>query len=235
MSLSHSKTESFKLFNDIAGRYDIINSVLSFGLHYGWRRLIRKTLPRRPNQKVLDLATGTGDVALELIRSPYVKKVDGLDMSSGMVDEGVKKVAKKGLDKKIHLRVGDAQQLPFEDNSYDAVTISFGIRNIPDVPRCLRECYRVLKPGGRLIILEFALPSSKLLRAGHLFYLRNILPVIGKALSGNDVAYKYLNETIEEFPFSEDFTQLMYESGLENNRYEELTGGIVNIYWGDKN
>ena len=235
MSLSYSKTESFKLFNDIAGRYDFINSVLSFGLHYQWRRLIRKTLPRRPSLSVLDLATGTGDVALELIKSPRVGNVDGLDMSVGMVEEGRKKVTSKGLDKKIKLTVGDAQSLPFEDRSYDAITISFGIRNIPDVQKCLNECYRVLKPGGRLIVLEFALPSSKLVRAGHLFYLRKVLPKIGKALSGNDVAYTYLNETIEEFPYGEGFTALMYNSGLENNRFEELTGGIVNIYWGDKN
>lgn len=234
MTLSYSKTESFKLFNDIAGRYDLINSILSFGLHYGWRRLIRKTLPRREDIAVLDLATGTGDVAIELSKAKNVSKVDGLDMSIGMVEEGRKKLASKGLDNKIRLSVGDAQSLPFEDNSYDAVTISFGIRNIPDVPKCLKECRRVLKPGGRLIILEFALPSSKLVRAGHLFYLRNILPKIGKALSGNDVAYTYLNETIEEFPYGEAFTSLMRDSGLENNRYEELTGGIVNIYWGDK-
>ncbi|SME93541.1 bifunctional demethylmenaquinone methyltransferase/2-methoxy-6-polyprenyl-1,4-benzoquinol methylase UbiE [Pseudobacteriovorax antillogorgiicola] len=235
MSLSHSKTESFKLFNEIAGRYDLINSVLSFGLHYQWRRLIRKTLPRRNNIKVLDLATGTGDVALELVKAPQVSRVDGLDMSIGMVEKGRRKVQAKNLKQKIDLKVGDAQALPFPDNAYDAITISFGIRNIPDVPLCLEECYRVLRPGGRLIVLEFALPSSKLVRAGHLFYLRNILPKIGKALSGHEVAYKYLNETIEDFPFGERFTKLMADSGLENNRFEELTGGIVNIYWGDKN
>lgn len=235
MSLSYSKSESFKLFDSIASRYDIINSVLSFGLHYGWRKLIRETLPRRPDIVVLDLATGTGDVAIELTKAPNLVRVDGLDMSFGMVEEGRRKVQRKALQKKISLKVGDAQKIPAEDASYDAVTISFGIRNIPDVDRCLRECYRVLKPGGRLIVLEFALPSSRIVRRAHLFYLRKILPKIGKTLSGHETAYRYLNETIEEFPYGESFVKLMAGSGLENNRYEELTGGIVNIYWGDKN
>ena len=234
MTLSHSKTESFKLFNDIAGRYDLINSVLSFGLHYKWRKLVRETLPRRNDLRVLDLATGTADVALELVRSKRVSRVDGLDMSEGMIEQGKIKVSKKGLDKKIRLQVGDAQSLPFADKSYDAVTISFGIRNIPDVAKCISECYRVLKPGGRLIILEFALPSSKLMKNLHLFYLRNILPKIGKALSGNDVAYKYLNETIEEFPYGERFTAIMDGCGFDTTRFDELTMGIVNLYWGDK-
>ena len=235
MSVSFSKTESFKLFDSIARRYDIINSVLSFGLHYGWRRIVRETLPKRPNIQVLDLATGTGDVALELVKSDNVARVDGLDMSAGMVEQGNKKVRKKSLHEKISLKVGDAQDIPVEDCTYDAVTISFGIRNIPDVEKCLRECFRVLKPGGRLIVLEFALPSSALLRKAHLFYLRNLLPKIGKALSGHDIAYKYLNETIEEFPYGPSFVDLINRCGFENNRYEELTGGIVNIYWGDKN
>ncbi len=235
MALSHSKNESFKLFNDIAGRYDFINSVLSFGLHGKWRKLIRETLPRRNRMKVLDLATGTADVALELVSSPHVSHVDGIDMSQGMIEQGLIKVAKKKYQGKIDLRVGDAQHLPFADSSYDAVTISFGIRNIPDVKACISECYRVLKPGGRLIILEFALPSSKLVRNLHLFYLRNILPKVGKAFSGNDVAYKYLNETIEEFPYGERFTHIIEECGFDTTRYEELTMGIVNLYWGDKN
>ncbi|NRA64634.1 MAG: bifunctional demethylmenaquinone methyltransferase/2-methoxy-6-polyprenyl-1,4-benzoquinol methylase UbiE [Pseudobacteriovorax sp.] len=234
MALSYSKNQSFKLFDDIAGRYDFINSVLSMGLHYRWRNLIRATLPRRNNLKVLDLATGTADVAIELVKSPSVKKVDGLDMSVGMIGMGREKLKKKRLDQKIKLEVGDAQELPWADNTYDAVTISFGIRNIPDFEKCLRECYRVLKPGGRVIVLEFALPESKIVRSGHLFYLRRILPKIGKVLSGNNVAYTYLNETIEEFPYGQQFVQAMRRSGFESTRYEDLTMGIVNIYWGDK-
>lgn len=234
MSLSHSKTESFELFNDIASRYDSINTVLSFGLHYNWRRKIRKTLPRGSNLAVLDLATGTADVAIELSKSERVSRVDGLDMSAGMVENGNRKISKKGLDRTISLKVGDAQNLPYADNSYDAITISFGIRNMPNPLKCLQECYRVLKPGGRLIVLEFALPRSKIVRFGHLYYLRHILPRIGKLLSGHDVAYRYLNQTIEEFPCGTQFTALMRDAGLGSCRYEELTAGIVNLYWGDK-
>ena len=131
--------------------------------------------------------------------------------------------------------MGDAQSLPFADKSYDAVTISFGIRNIPDVAKCISEYYRVLKPGGRLIILEFALHVEAYEKLAPVL-LRNILPKIGKALSGNDVAYKYLNlnETIEEFPYGERFTTIMDGCGFDTTRFDELTMGIVNLYWGDK-
>lgn len=235
MALSHPKKQSFELFNEISGRYDVINSVLSLGLHGKWRRLIRQTLPAGEDLRVLDLATGTADVAIELVKSPRVARVEGYDMSVGMIEKGRQKLKKRKLNKKIELSVGDAQKLPWDDGVFDAVTISFGIRNIPDFRRCLRESLRVLKPGGRMIVLEFALPASKLVRSGHLFYLRNILPKIGKVLSGHDVAYSYLNETIEEFPYGQEFTAIMRESGFDNTRYEDLTAGIVNLYWGDKN
>ena len=234
MALSHSKKQSFELFNDIAERYDFINSVLSVGLHGRWRRLIRETLPAGKNLNVLDLATGTADVAIELVKSPDVAAVVGYDMSVGMVEKGRTKLKKKGLSDQIELLVGDAQNLPWPEHSYDAVTISFGIRNIPDFRRCIAESYRVLKPGGRMIVLEFSLPERRVVRAGHLLYLRKVLPKIGKFLSGNAVAYSYLNETIEEFPYGQEFADIMRSCGFEVARFESLSMGIVNLYWGDK-
>lgn len=234
MNLPHAKSESYKLFDAIAGRYDVINTILSGGLHHFWRKALRRKLPESEEQRVLDLATGTADVALELVQDPKVSKVFGIDLSRGMIDEGRAKVHRLHLDQRIQLDVGDAQALSFTDEQFHTATVSFGIRNMPDVPACLREMHRVLKPGGRCLILEFALPSSKVVRQLHLFYLRRILPVIGRMLSGHSTAYRYLNQTIEEFPYGPAFVALMREAGFENAGFRALTFGIVNLYWGDK-
>jgi demethylmenaquinone methyltransferase/2-methoxy-6-polyprenyl-1,4-benzoquinol methylase len=234
MTLPHAKSESYRIFDAIAGRYDIINTVLSGGLHRLWRRAIRRALPTRARMKILDLATGTADVALELVKHPEVEAVTGLDLSVGMISLGREKVAARGLGQRIQLEVGDAQRLPYAAESFDAVTMSFGIRNVPDVEACLREIHRVLKPGGRGLILEFALPSSAVIRAGHLFYLRRILPHIGRMLSGHATAYSYLNQTIEEFPYGSAFVTLMRKAGFKQAGFHSLSLGIVNLYWGDK-
>ena len=234
MELSHSKSDSFKIFDNIASKYDFINSVLSFGLHGVWRRRLAWMMPRTTNMKVLDLATGTADVAIELVNNENVTHVDGLDMSKGMVEVGREKLASLGLDNKIKLHIGDAQEIPFEDNQYNAVSMSFGIRNVPSPLKCLQEAHRVLKADGRMLVLEFGLPSSKLVRAGHLFYLRNILPIIGNRLSGSSFAYTYLNETIETFPYGDDFKAIMKEAGFKHSNYQKLLFGGVHLYWGIK-
>jgi len=234
MPLPHAKIESYRIFDAIAGRYDLINTVLSGGLHRTWRRAMRRALPQRLNLTVLDLATGTGDVALELIKDPHVHKVLGLDLSKGMIAKGREKIAAGGHADKITLDVGDAQKIPYPDASFDAVTISFGIRNVADVKLCLSEIYRVLKPNGRCLILEFGLPKSRMLRAGHLFYLRHILPGLGRMLSGHDTAYSYLNQTIEEFPYGAAFAELLTSAGFTDAQYRPMSGGIVHLYRGDK-
>ncbi len=235
MTLSHSKSESFRIFDAISDRYDLINTVLSGGLHYIWRKALRSALPQRfDSLRVLDLATGTADVALEVCKDERVQSVRGLDMSKGMIAYGERKVEKKGLSSKIELLVGDAQHIPFADESFEATTMSFGIRNVPDVVACLRESHRVLRSGGRCLVLEFALPRSRIIRSFHLFYLRNVLPLLGRWLSGHQTAYTYLNETIEEFPYGEDFLALMRRAGFKQPQFKSLTGGIVHLYWGDK-
>lgn len=234
MTIPHSKSRSFELFNAIAGRYDFINSVLSFGLHNGWRHKMCQKIPKLSEVRGLDLATGTGDVAIEMVKNPAVKKVVGLDMSEGMISKGVEKLGIKGLTNRIELIHGDAQNIPFDQASFDVVTMSFGIRNVPDASQCLKDAFRVLKPGGRMIVMEFALPKNKLFRALHLFYLRNLLPIVGRLLSGHDIAYRYLNETIEQFPYGDAFVGLMEDAGFKNSRFEALSFGIVNLYWGDK-
>ncbi|MBC7530113.1 MAG: bifunctional demethylmenaquinone methyltransferase/2-methoxy-6-polyprenyl-1,4-benzoquinol methylase UbiE [Oligoflexus sp.] len=234
MTLPYAKSDSYKIFDSIAGRYDLINTVLSLGLHRIWRREMRRKLPVHSEQIVLDLATGTADVAIELVKDVRIDKVVGVDMSEGMIGIGRVKLRKMGLNNRIQLQVGDAQKLSYTANQFDAATMSFGIRNVPDVNACLSEIYRVLKPGGRGLILEFALPSSKVMRALHLFYLRKILPLVGRVLSGHGTAYTYLNQTIEEFPYGENFVALMRKAGFQNATHRSLTFGIVNLYWGDK-
>ncbi len=234
MTLPYAKSDSYKVFDAIAGRYDGINTVLSGGLHRIWRRELRRKLPSHSGQTVIDLATGTADVAIELSKDPRVVKIVGLDMSEGMIAIGRSKLSKMGLNNKIELVLGDAQRLTFASNNFDAATMSFGIRNVPDTSACLREIHRVLKSGGRGLILEFALPHSKIIRALHLFYLRHLLPLIGRVLSGHSTAYTYLNQTIEEFPYGEDFVALMRQAGFLKARHCSLSFGIVNLYWGDK-
>ena len=232
--LSIPKSESFKIFDSIADRYDFINGVLSLGLHTMWRKRVRESLPSGHNQKVLDLATGTADVAIELTNDRKVASVDGLDMSQEMIKLGDTKIKSRNLQDKIKLRHGDAMTVPAKDCTYNAVTMAFGIRNVRDVEGCLRECYRVLKPGGRVLMLEFALPDNQLFKRLHLGYLRHVLPKIGKVLSGHSFAYKYLNETIETFPYGDDFVALLDKSGFENTKFSSLSFGIVNLYRGDK-
>lgn len=234
MTIPMKKSESYRIFDAIASRYDFVNSVLSFGLHHVWRKRIRQEMPKGNALKVLDLATGTGDVALELVKSPNVQKVTGIDLSEEMLAVGRTKIAAQGLDKKIEMLTGNAQDLKFSDQSFDATTMSFGIRNVPDVVACLRECHRVLKPGGRTLVMEFGLPKSRIVRFGHLFYLRNVLPFLGNMLTGHDFAYSYLNKTIETFPYGEDFLALMRQAGFKKVGCFSLTFGIVNLYWGDK-
>lgn len=249
MEIPVAKKDSFKIFDDIAGQYDRINSLLSFGIHSSWRRKLAAELPKRPagtaaqdstggaaeaGINALDLATGTGDVAFTLLAEPGVRHVTGLDLSKGMLALASQKAEQKQLAAKTTFLHGDACALPFAEDAFDAVTMSFGIRNVPDVRQCLAEMLRTLKPGGKALILEFSLPENPVIRAGHLFYLRNILPAIGNLLSGHDFAYSYLNKTIETFPYRHDFVQLMTDQGFEQAQYRDLTFGIVNLYSGIK-
>jgi demethylmenaquinone methyltransferase/2-methoxy-6-polyprenyl-1,4-benzoquinol methylase len=233
-SLSERKKESYKIFNEIAGTYDLLNHTLSLGIDIYWRNKLLKHLPKKDSINALDLATGTGDVALTLIKDPRIKKVTGLDLSKGMIDIGVQKVKKKGLDKKINLMIGDAVNIPAADDSFDLTTISFGIRNFSDPQKSLYDIYRVLKKDGRVMIMEFAIPSNPLVRAVYFFYFRYFLPKIGNIVSKHKDAYTYLNKTVEQFPYGDEFLKLMQNAGFKNLRRESLTFGIAMLYIGDK-
>ena len=228
------RTEVWKMFDRIAHRYDILNRSLSFGQDVAWRRRLRKHLPDRSDLHILDLATGTADQLIFLAGDPRVATGEGSDLAEKMLEIGRRKLVKAGLQDRFTLRTGDALHVPAADQSADVVTISFGIRNVESVPTAMQEMYRVLKPGGRVLILEFALPGNRLMRSLYLFYFRHILPRIGGLISGDSYAYRYLNRTVESFPYGDAFCDWMREAGFESVGFQSLTFGIAAIYQGDK-
>lgn len=234
-SLAILKSESWKMFNDISPRYDLLNHLLSFGLDIAWRKRLAQLLPAGTNLRILDLATGTADVLLSIFKnSKKIKAGYGIDLADKMLAIGREKIAHKNLGDVIKLQTADANQIPFANNDMDCITMAFGIRNVQEPKKVLKEMHRVLNPTGRALILEFSLPPNKLLRGLHLFYLRQIVPAIGAIFSGHYQAYKYLNQTIETFPYGEDFCRLMKEAGFINTKANPLLWGVATIYQGDK-
>lgn len=229
-----SRKQVYQMFDRIAGRYDLLNHLLSAGCDRRWRRRVAALMPPGKGLHVLDLACGTGDQLIALSASGRVSRGIGIDLAEEMLTIGREKIRKTGLEQTLAVQTGDAENLAFEQSIFDAVTIAFGIRNMTDVPRTLGEMLRVLKPGGRAIILEFSLPRQRLVRGPYLFYLRHVLPRLGAIVSGDDAAYRYLNETIETFPHGEAFCQIMRDAGFRNVAVTPLTAGIVSIYRGDK-
>lgn len=223
------------MFDRIAPRYDLLNRLLSGRRDVAWRRRLAACLPAGEALRLLDLATGTGDQILHLLDAgAALGPAVGMDMSEGMLAQGREKVARRGLSSRITLRMGDATDIPSPADAFDAVTITFGIRNVGDVPRALSEMHRVLRPGGRALVLEFSLPGNPVVRAGYTLYLRHLLPLFGGLLSGDAAAYRYLNRTIEAFPYGEAFCALMRDAGFTAVSALPLTFGVATLYRGDK-
>lgn len=225
-----NKTESYRIFDKIAKTYDFLNIILSLGIDRLWRRKIIKLIGNSPRSNVLDLATGTADMAILLGKTENISNVLGLDMSKEMISIGKVKVSKQGLDKKVTLDIGNGMDLPVESNSKDLLTITFGIRNFGDFKKGLREMHRVLVPGGQCVIMEFSLPKNILIRSIYLFYFRNFLPFIGNIISKDKMAYSYLNETVEKFPYGKEFSDEMINAGFSEVAIHPLTFGIASIY-----
>ncbi len=223
-----------RMFDDIAPRYDLLNRLLSFGIDRRWRRFAVSQLSIPANGRVLDIATGTCDVALEIARQtdPSVMIV-GEDFTQGMLVHGQEKLNNSGSGRRITLVNAPCEQIPHPDDIFDGVTIAFGIRNVVDRAAGLREMYRVLKPGGRVVILEFSNPRSQLFRKIYYFYFQKILPAIGGLISKRS-AYQYLPDSVVEFPCREDFSAMMSTAGFRRVQYCDLTCGIATVYVGDK-
>lgn len=229
-----SKAASWRMFDRIAARYDLLNRLLSLRCDVAWRKKLARHLPGRQGLTILDVATGTADVLLTLCSNGNVKQAVGVDMAMDMLNIGRHKTAARHLSDRITLLPGNALHLPALDDRFDAVTIAFGIRNIPDPIRALAEMRRVLNPGGRALVLEFSLPGRQWIRKLYLYYFRNILPRIGGVLSGDQAAYSYLNKTVEDFPYGDEFAAMLVKAGFEKVRYYPLTFGIATIYSADK-
>lgn len=229
-----SKDEIYLTFDEISPTYDLINKILSFGIDRYWRRCVVKSIPKKISLKILDLATGTADQALAVLEKRENASVIGVDLSEGMMSLGEKKARKRGFSDRILFKIASATSLPFENGSFDFITMSFGIRNISSLSMGIKEMLRLLRPGGTALILEFSLPKNRFLRRVHLFYIRYILPAIGGALSGNKKAYDYLNQTIETFPSGKSLCDLLKQEGFHHVKAKLLSFGIVTLYIASK-
>lgn len=223
-----------QMFGAIAPRYDFLNRLLSFGIDRRWRKKAVRLLKYREGSRILDVATGTGDVALEIARStPASVRITGADFCREMVELGEVKVAASPYAGRIDLKVAPCEDLPFANDTFDSITIAFGIRNVVDRKLGLAEMWRVMRPGGRMIILEFSTPRSRLFRQLYYFYFRRLLPIVGGLFSRYN-AYKYLPDSVLEFPSHEEFSKMISEAGFRNIHIHELTFGIASIYAAEK-
>ena len=221
------------MFSTIAPRYDLLNRVLSLGIDRYWRKFAINLLPEVENAKFLDVATGTCDVALEIIkRRPSDTKVVGVDFSEGMLELGKKKVNNAGLEERIDVRFADVTALPFEDNSFDGSIIAFGIRNVQEYKKGISEMGRVVKSGGKVVVLEFTSVQNRFFMPVYRFYITKVLPFIGEIISGKKGAYKYLPDSMLGFPSPEEFKSAMEETGLTDVEYHKLTFGITYAHVG---
>ena len=227
------KEQIAAMFNSISGKYDFLNHFLSLGIDILWRKRAIRLLKKHQPKLILDIATGTGDFAIEAL-SLNPKKIIGVDISEGMLSVGREKLIKKNLTDKIELISGDSEFLPFEDNFFDAVIVSFGVRNFENLEKGLSDMLRVLKPGGKVVILEFSKPKSFPFKQIYQFYFQWILPKIGKLISKNHAAYTYLPDSVEAFPDGDDFLNILNKIGFQKNQCTPLTLGISSIYSGSK-
>ena len=227
------KEQIAAMFNSISGKYDFLNHFLSLGIDILWRKRAIRLLKNHQPKLILDIATGTGDFAIEAL-SLNPEKIIGVDISEGMLSVGREKLIKKNLTDKIELLSGDSEVLPFEDNFFDAVIVSFGVRNFENLEKGLSDMLRVLKPGGKVVILEFSKPKSFPFKQVYQFYFQWILPKIGKLISKNHAAYTYLPDSVEAFPDGDDFLNILNKIGFQKNQCTPLTLGISSIYSGSK-
>lgn len=223
-----------EMFDNIAGKYDFLNHFLTLNIDKIWRRTAVKQLKTADKASYLDIASGTGDLAIAIAKKKNPKEIIGIDISEGMLSVGKEKMKKLNLDQLITLQYGNCEDLSFENDRFEAATIGFGIRNFQQPQKGLEEIYRVLKTNGELVILEFARPSNGFIRWVYDLYFRYILPLIGKLFSKHTSAYTYLPESVIQFPYGQEFADMMQKAGFKEVTYKSLTFGIAMVYKGVK-
>ena len=227
------KQQVARMFDNISPKYDLLNKLLSFGIDRYWRKVMVNKLEHLKPTSILDVATGTGDVAIACM-DLAPEKVVGVDISEGMMELGREKLKKLGLENKIELKYGDSEKLPFSDHTFKAVTVAFGVRNFENLDKGLSEIFRVSKKGGMTVILEFSKPKGIIMAPLYQFYSFYVLPFLGRLISSDQSAYTYLQESVKAFPEGENFLVRLRGAGFEDCRLQRLTFGIVSIYTGSK-
>lgn len=221
------------MFDNISARYDFLNHLLSLGIDKGWRRKVVRIVSGTNPTKVLDIATGTADLAIALSKIENTH-ITGVDISAGMLKVGGEKIDKKGLSERIALQLGDSEQLPFEDNSFDTITVAFGVRNFENLEAGLKEMLRVVKPGGKVVVLEFSQPTGFPFKQIYRFYFKFILPTIGRLVSKDQSAYTYLPESVDAFPYGQRFLDILAKLGYSKAVAKAVTFGVATIYTATK-
>lgn len=222
------------VFTSVASKYDIMNDVMSGGVHRIWKDAMMDWLAPRPGQRLLDVAGGTGDVSFRFLKRAGGAEAVVLDMTESMLVEGRKRAEASAMSGSLDWVVGDAMALPFDDNSFDVYTISFGIRNVTRIADALSEAYRVLKPGGRLMVLEFSQLPNPMMQKAYDLYSFNVIPKMGKAIAGDSESYQYLVESIRKFPDQDTFAAMIRAAGFENVSYRNMTFGVAALHSGWK-
>ena len=227
------KEQVAQMFDTISGNYDRLNRVISFGIDVKWRKKVLQIVANENPETILDIATGTGDLAI-LMTKTNAKKIIGLDISAGMLDVGRTKIKELKLNHKIDMVLGDSESMPFEDNAFDAITVAFGVRNFETLEKGLSEILRVLKPNGIFVILETSVPEKTPFKQGYTFYTKNILPLIGKIFSKDNNAYGYLQESAANFPYGEALNNILRKIGFIDIAAMPQTFGVATIYSASK-
>jgi demethylmenaquinone methyltransferase/2-methoxy-6-polyprenyl-1,4-benzoquinol methylase len=227
------KEQVAKMFDTISGNYDNLNRVISFGIDIKWRKKVLDIVKKSNPSTILDIATGTGDLAI-LLAQTKAEKIIGLDISAGMLEVGEKKIAANNLSKRIEMVLADSESIPFKDNYFEAITVAFGVRNFEHLEKGLSEILRVLKPNGIFVILETSIPEKTPYKQGYNFYSKNILPIIGKLFSKDDAAYGYLSESASHFPYGEELNNILRKIGFIEVKAMPQTFGVATIYSASK-
>jgi demethylmenaquinone methyltransferase/2-methoxy-6-polyprenyl-1,4-benzoquinol methylase len=228
------KEQVTKMFDTISKEYDGLNRAITFGIDIKWRKKVIEIISQKEPDRILDIASGTGDLAILTAKKTNATEIIGADISEGMLNVGKKKIKKLGLSNRIKMQVADSENLPFEDNYFDAITVAFGVRNFENLDKGLQEIYRVLKPKGIFVVLETSVPTLPIVKQGYLFHSNVILPFFGKLFSKDPKAYSYLSKSAKNFPYGKDFNNILEKNGFIKVVNKPQTLGVASIYIGEK-